>query len=217
MLKHIFCKCRKINWLSSKNFSNVITVFGFNCAKYDINLINSYLLPILINGMNMEPTVIKKANQFVSVNFGDVQLPDIMNFLVGATSPDLFLKACKKSETKSFFPYEQFDSPQKLKKSDLPPYDAFFSKHRHVNPGKMIIQIIKNCLAADWRLKKHYPKWSFPNHRLQEKKTTNICLMYGIMRLCAHFKTFYAGTTKRRCSKFRSKAKNICFLTEERN
>ena len=51
---------------------NVLPVFGFNSAKYVINLIKFYLLPILINKTNMEPTVIKKANQFVSFKFGYV-------------------------------------------------------------------------------------------------------------------------------------------------
>ena len=89
-----------------ERYCNVLPVFGFSSAKNDINLIKSYLLPILINVRNMEPTVIKKANQFVSFNFGDVQLLDIMNFLGGATSLDSFLKAYKTSETKGFFPYE---------------------------------------------------------------------------------------------------------------
>ena len=117
-----------------ERYCSVLPVFGFNSAKYDINLIKSYLLPILINGRNMEPTVIKKANQIVSFKFGDVQLLDIMNFLGGATSLDSFLKAYKTSETKSFFPYEWFDCPQKMNNSELPPYDAFFSKLRNMNP-----------------------------------------------------------------------------------
>ena len=45
-----------------ERYCNVLPVFGFNSAKYDINLIKSYLLPILINERNMEPTVIKKAS-----------------------------------------------------------------------------------------------------------------------------------------------------------
>ena len=89
-----------------ERYCNVLPVFGFNSAKYDINLIKSYLLPILINERNMEPTVIKKSNQFVSFIFGDVQLLDIMNFLGGATSLDSFPKAYKTSETKRFFRYE---------------------------------------------------------------------------------------------------------------
>ena len=84
-------------------YCDVLPVFGFNSAKYDINLIKSYLLPILINERNMEPTVTKKANQFVSFKFGDVQLLDFMKFLGGATSPNSFLKAYKTAETKGFF------------------------------------------------------------------------------------------------------------------
>ena len=72
---------------------NVLPVFEFKSTKYDINLIKSYLLPTLTNERNMEPTVIKEANQFVSFKFGDVQLLDIMNFLGGATSLDSFLEA----------------------------------------------------------------------------------------------------------------------------
>ena len=75
-----------------ERYCNVLPVFGFNSAKYDINLIKFYLLPILISERNMEPTVIKKANQFVSFKFDDVQLLDILNFLGRATSLDSFLK-----------------------------------------------------------------------------------------------------------------------------
>ena len=117
-----------------ERYCNVLPVFGFNSAKYDINLIKSYLLPILINEKIMEPTVIKKANQFVSFKFGDVQFLDIMNFLGGATSLDSFLKAYKTSETNGFFPYEWFDCPQSINNSELLPYDAFFSKLRNMNP-----------------------------------------------------------------------------------
>ena len=87
-----------------ERYCNVLPVFGFNSAKYDIILIKSYLLPILVNERDIERTVIKKANQFVSFKFGDIQLPDIMNFLGGATSLDSFLKAYKTKETKRFFP-----------------------------------------------------------------------------------------------------------------
>ena len=61
---------------------NVSPVFVFNRAKYDIILIKSYLLPVLVNERTLKPTVTKKANQFVSFKFGDIQLLDIMSFLV---------------------------------------------------------------------------------------------------------------------------------------
>ena len=117
-----------------RRYCNVSPVFGFNSAKYNINVIKSYLLPILVNEQDIEPTVIKKANQFVYFKFGDIQLLDIMNFLCGATSLDFFLKAYKTKETKGFFPYEWFDCPEKMNNKELPPYDFFFSILRNSNP-----------------------------------------------------------------------------------
>ena len=117
-----------------ERYCNVLPFFGFNSAKYDINLIKSYLLPILVNERDFEPTDIKKANQFVSFKFGDIQLLDILNFLGGATSLDSFLKAHKTKETKGFFRYECFGCPKKKKNKELPPYDSFFSIQRNSNP-----------------------------------------------------------------------------------
>ena len=73
----------------------VFFLFVLNSAKYDLNLIKSYLLPILVNQRDNETTVIKKANHFISSKFGDFQLLDIKNFLSGATSLDSILKAYK--------------------------------------------------------------------------------------------------------------------------
>ena len=111
-----------------ERYCNVLPVVGFKSAKYDINLMKSYLLPNLVNEDNIEPTVINKANQFISFKFGEIQLLDIINFLGRATSLDSFLKAYNTSETIGFFPYEWFDHPHKLQNPELPPYDAFHSK-----------------------------------------------------------------------------------------
>ena len=42
-----------------ERYCNLLPVFGLNSAKYDINLIKSFLLPILVNERDIEPTVIK--------------------------------------------------------------------------------------------------------------------------------------------------------------
>ena len=117
-----------------ERYCNVLPVFGFNSAKYDNILIKSCLLAILVNERDIEPTVMKKANQLVSFKFGDIQLLDIMNFLGGATSLDSFLKAYKTKETKGFVPYEWFDCPEKMNNRELAPYDIFFSILRNSNP-----------------------------------------------------------------------------------
>ena len=96
----------------------------------------------------MEPIVIKKAKQFVSFENGDVQLLDIMSFFGVATSLDSFLKAYKTAETKGFFPYEWFDCPQKMNNSELPPYHAFFSKLRKVNPLEKDSSDYQNLLSS---------------------------------------------------------------------
>ena len=144
-----------------ERYCNVLPVFGFNSAKYDINLIKSYLLPILINERNMEPIVIKKANQIVSFKFGDVQFLDIMNFLGGATSLDSFLKAYKTAETKGFFPYEWFDCLQKMNNSEFPPYDAFFSKLRNVNPLEKDYSDYQNLLSSGLKIEEALSKMKF--------------------------------------------------------
>ena len=46
-----------------ERYVNTFAVFGFNSAKYDLNLIKTYLIPLLVNEREIEPTVIKKANK----------------------------------------------------------------------------------------------------------------------------------------------------------
>ena len=75
---------------SLQRYCNVLPVLGFISANYDFNLIKSYLIPILVNERDIEPTVIKRANQFNSFKFGDIELLDVMNFLGGATRLDSF-------------------------------------------------------------------------------------------------------------------------------
>ena len=126
----------------------MLAVFGFNSRKNDLNLIKSYLLPSLIHERDVQPTVIKKANLFVSFKFGDVQFLDILNFLRGATSLDSFLKAYKTNETKGFFPYACFASPNKLDATFLPPYACFFSKLRDHNPLEKEFTDFKKMLKS---------------------------------------------------------------------
>ena len=49
----------------------------------DLNLIKKFLLPILVEDREIDPIVIKTANQLVSLKFGDVQLLGVLNFLGG--------------------------------------------------------------------------------------------------------------------------------------
>ena len=56
-----------------ERFCNVLLVLGINSANFELNLFKSYLLPIFFNEPDIKPTVLKKENQFVPFNFGDIQ------------------------------------------------------------------------------------------------------------------------------------------------
>ena len=57
-----------------------------------------------------------------------------MSFLGGTKCLDSFLPAYKTSKTNSFFPYKVYDHPEKRQKTELLPYDAFYSKLQNCNP-----------------------------------------------------------------------------------
>ena len=125
--KHLY-QMTKTNYLSSNSILSVMSkLFQFLSstvlAKYDLNLIKSYLVALLVNEKEIEPTSINKATQIVAFKFGNVQFLYVMNFFGCATSLDSFLKAYKTSETKSFFSFEWFDWPDKLMVQSLPSYD----------------------------------------------------------------------------------------------
>ena len=92
-----------------------------------------YLISYLINAKEAEPMVIRKANDFISFKFEDIQFLDIMKFLGGATSLDSFLKAYKTSETGGFSPYDWFDSANMLANEELSQHETFFNKLRNNN------------------------------------------------------------------------------------
>ena len=81
-----------------------LPVFGFNSGRHGLSFIKSYLVPYLICDKEQEASVIKKANDFTSFKFGDVQFLDIMKFLSGATTLDSFSKPTKLAKRKNSFP-----------------------------------------------------------------------------------------------------------------
>ena len=121
------------------------------------------------------------------------------------------LKLIRHQKLKTSFPMKGLDVRKRWITVNFPLTTQFLANIEPWTPWKRTIQITKNYLAADWRLKKHHLKWSFPNHRLQEKKTTAFCLIYGIMRICAHLKTFYASTTTKTLSQHSKQCRKCMF------
>ena len=153
-------------------------MFGFNSAKYDLNLNKSYSLPILVNQRDIEPTVVKKAKQFISFKFVDIQLLEIMNFLGGATSLDSFLKAYKTSK-KGFIPYERFDHPDKVQNTEFPPYDAFYRKLRRCNPLEAKYTDYVNLLKSGLTTEQAVVKLKQSKPFLLGLRIINTCNKYG--------------------------------------
>ena len=89
-----------------ERFVNILLVFGFNGAKYDLNFIMSWLTPLHANEKEFELSVNIISNQFVFFfKFGNIQYLYNMKF-PGATSYDVFLEAYKTKETKNSSPFQ---------------------------------------------------------------------------------------------------------------
>ena len=128
---------------------NVLSVFGFNSAKYELKLLKSHLLLLLVKERGIDPILTKKANQFVSFKFGDVWLLDILNFLGRAASVDSFRQAYKTLETKVYF---QMSVAMIQKCTQLPLYENFIIKLLNNNPLQKdysdVQIIIDGCLIS---------------------------------------------------------------------
>ena len=133
--RRLRCQLKMLSKLRQdlENYYSTIPVFGFNSSRYDLNLIKEYLLHHLIIEKNVVPKVIRTGNKYIGMNFLGLQFLDILNFLGGVTTLDNFLKAYGASEEKGFFPYEWFDSAEKMNESQLPPIESFWSKLKNHN------------------------------------------------------------------------------------
>ena len=117
-----------------------------------MNLIKSFLLPLLINRRDSEPVPIRKANQNIPFKIGEIHFLNLLSSLSGVTNLDSILKAYKTSETKRFYPYEWFDRCKKLRNNELPPKNAFYCKLGGCNPLKAEstehVNLVKSGMTA---------------------------------------------------------------------
>ena len=108
------------------DYIDEFTVVGFNSGKYDVNVMKPYLLTTL---KNKDPVsfVVKKNNNYMAMKGQKLKFLDMTNYLAPGYSYDKFVKAHNCDIEKGFFPYEWFDSYDKLKQTELPPQEAFYS------------------------------------------------------------------------------------------
>ena len=113
-------------------YCSQLPVLGFNSAKYDLNLIKAKLAKHL-KLHQKDNFTIKRAQAYTCISTVAFKFLDITSYLAAGASYAKFLKAYGVKEEKGYFPYEWFDSVEKLDHPKLPDYDEFFSKLKGVN------------------------------------------------------------------------------------
>ena len=100
-------------------------MIGFNSGRYDLNLIRKYFISHLgqekvDSGEKQSQIMYMKTPQFVFL--------DVLNYLAPGITYDKWVKTYGAKQTKSWLPYEWFDSADKLDYKGLPPYRCWFSQ-----------------------------------------------------------------------------------------
>ncbi len=111
-----------------------IPVIGYNSGKYDIGLLKTRLAFHLGLHKNQGQTfVVKKNNNYICLASEQFKFLDMMNYLPPGVSYDNFLATFNVPVRKSFFPYEYFNSLDRLSETSLPPKGAFYSSLKQFN------------------------------------------------------------------------------------
>ena len=123
-------KCR--NGSPSKRVLNLwetltkqVKVFGFNSGRYDINMIKEYFVKNLAGISDVN--VAKKENSYMFLSLPQFKFLDIKNYLAPGLSYDAWCRAYGCELQKLAFPYEWFDSFDKLNHKGPVKYEEFFS------------------------------------------------------------------------------------------
>ena len=108
-----------VNWVKQ------VPVFGFNSGRYDINMIKEYFVKNL--AALSDVNVAKKENSFMFLSTPNFKFLDIKNYLAPGLSYDAWCRAYGCELQKLAFPYEWFDSFDKLNHKGPVKYEEFYS------------------------------------------------------------------------------------------
>ena len=104
---------------------NQVPVLGFNSGKYDINMTKEYFVRSLSDISDVK--VAKKDNSYMFLTTPTLKFLDVRNYLAPGLSYDGWCKANGCNLEKLIFPYEWFDSYEKLSHIGPVPKEAFYS------------------------------------------------------------------------------------------
>ena len=108
-----------------RNWVNQVPVFGFNSGRYDINMIKEYFVKYLAKISDVK--VAKKENSYMFISLPNFKFLDIKNYLAPGLSYDAWCRAYGCELQKLAFPYEWFDSFDKLNPKGPVKYEEFYS------------------------------------------------------------------------------------------
>jgi hypothetical protein len=139
-------------------YCSEIPVLGFNSGRYDINLIKGKIIEHLKMHEVKKSSgfVIKRNNCYSCISNGELRFLDVTHFLSPGTSYSKFLKAydANSSQSKGYFPYEHFRSPEQLNDTQLPPLGpAWWSSVKNkciLGDDKLTIERNYNWLKQVW-------------------------------------------------------------------
>ena len=108
-----------VNWVKQ------VPVFGFNSGRYDINMIKEYFVENLTSLSDVN--VAKKENSYMFLSTPNFKFLDIKSYLAPGLSYDAWCRAYGCELQKLAFPYEWFDSFEKLNHIGPVKYEEFYS------------------------------------------------------------------------------------------
>ena len=108
-----------------KQWCSQVPVVGFNSGKYDLQLIRKYF----ITHLGQENVASgEKQGRIMYMNTSQFKFLDITNYLAPGITYDKWVKTYGANQTKSWLPYEWFDSADKLDYKGLPTYWCWYSQ-----------------------------------------------------------------------------------------
>ena len=109
-----------------REWRDQVPILGYNCGRYDLKLIQKYFMKHCANERGLKEA--SKNGKIMFLKSCNYKFLDIMNYLVPGTIYDKWVKAYEAELTKSWLPYEWFDSADKLDYPGLPPFSEWYSK-----------------------------------------------------------------------------------------
>ena len=107
-------------------------VLSFNGARYDLKVLKTTLVPVLIE-LDSVKFAIKKGTGYMVIATEELKFLDATYYIAPGFNYDSFLKAYGVKQNKSYFPYEYLDSLEKLDSREFPAYKDFYSSLKNCN------------------------------------------------------------------------------------